>query len=127
MPSATAASGPGYTKATFPPGDGGGGAGGGKKKKGTGMGMGFLNRLIDPGLLRQAMLQGLQQREMGFTEWQKNQQQNRWLAEEANKRAAAGSTREEDYFRNRNIPGGRAAVAAMTGGAGSPRTSSSLW
>ncbi len=120
MARTTSASGPGYTRASFPSsGERGGGGGGGRKGRRRGGGMSFLDGLIDPGLLRRAMLQGLEQREMGFAEWQKGQQQERWLREREEGRSREGAKREEDLFRNRNLP------ASRTSGGSSG--ASSLW
>lgn len=117
MARTTAASGPGYTRASFPGredgGGGGGGRRGGRRRRG---GMSFLDSLIDPGLLRQAMLQGLEQRKLAFGEWQQGKQQDRWMREQEERRSREGAKREEDVFRNKNLPAWRTGGGASVSG-----------
>jgi len=102
MAKATARSGGGETVATFPSGGGGGGGGGGAFS-----GFAGLDGLMDPGLLRQAMLQGLQQREMGFQEWMKAQRQKREMGDLEMDLAGKAGRREERDFYQKNIPEAR--------------------
>lgn len=106
MAEARARSGGGKTVATFP--SGGGGGGGGAAAGGGGMyGMGSFGGVLDPNLLRQALLQGLEQRNVGFNEWLKNQEQRRRMAEMEMTLAGEEGRRKEREFYQRNIPTAR--------------------
>ena len=118
MAEATARSGGGRTVATFPSGGGARGGGGGG---GGGYGGGY-GGMIDPGLLRAIMMQGLSQREQGFTEWLKNTRQRRELADVEGDLLAERGKREEDDFYQRNVGGARRIGGGGSIG-GSPRLS----
>jgi hypothetical protein len=105
MAEARAKSGRGKTVATFPKGGGAGGGGGGG---GGAFAGGFdMGGLIDPGLLREVMLQSLSQREMGFNEWMKGQRQRREMADLEMTLAGEEGRRKERDFYQRNIPEAR--------------------
>jgi len=90
-------SGPGYTRTTIPGWDAGQPGGG----MAAGGGLAGLSSALDPNLLRDAMLQSLQQREAAFTETMAGKRQARGLAKEEGKR------RKETYKTERRRAGRR--------------------
>lgn len=80
-------SGPGFTRTSY---DGASGAGFPLAAGGAGA-LSGLSSFLDPALLREAMLQGLNQRAQGFAEWQANQEQQRKIAAAQEGRAATES------------------------------------
>jgi hypothetical protein len=72
--------------------------------------MGSLNSILDPNLIRSAMLQGLEQRERGFEAWLAGKEQARYLADqdELRRREEAKETAADRKTARRREGRGRA-------------------
>lgn len=99
MPRAWSESGTGYLRSGWPSGGGVAAPGGGAVGGGGANPLASLSSALDPNLLREAMLMGLEQRRLGFAEWQQNQRQQRDLASNEDRRRATSAAIEADAYK----------------------------